>query len=144
MQSSIYFLLPVHLVYTNTFCMTQFKYLVRSSSSFQEGLLNIPVGTLFCNYKILRLFFLLFRATPVAWWSSQARGLNQSYSCQPTPQPQQHRLRATSATCTTAHSNTGSLTHWARPGIEPASSWFLVDFVNLWATKGTPKILRHF
>ena len=29
---------------------------------------------------------------------------------------------------TTAHSNTRSLTHWARPGIKPTSSWILVDF----------------
>ena len=31
---------------------------------------------------------------------------------------------------TTAHCNAGSLTHWARPGIEPASSWILVRFVS--------------
>ena len=35
-----------------------------------------------------------------------------------------------SATYNTAHSNIGSLTHWGRPGIEPAISWFLVGFVN--------------
>ena len=54
------------------------------------------------------------------------------------PQPQQHRIWATSATYTTAHSNTGSLTYWMRPGIEPATSSFLVGFVNHWATTGTP------
>ena len=42
----------------------------------------------------------------------------------------QHRIRATSATYTTAHSNAGSLTHWAGPGIEPATSWFLVRFLS--------------
>ena len=31
--------------------------------------------------------------------------------------------------------------HWARPGIEPISSWVLVGFVNPWATMGTPNIL---
>ena len=31
-----------------------------------------------------------------------------------------------------------SLTHWARPGIEPTTLWFLVRFVNRWATMGTP------
>ena len=36
--------------------------------------------------------------------------------------------------------NTGSLTQWARPGIEPSTSWFLVRFVNHWATTGTPMI----
>ena len=35
-----------------------------------------------------------------------------------------------SANYTTAHGNTGSLTHCARPGIEPASSWMLVRFVS--------------
>ena len=31
-----------------------------------------------------------------------------------------------SVTYNAAHSSAGSLTHWARPGIEPASSWILV------------------
>ena len=54
------------------------------------------------------------------------------------PEPQQHRIRATSATYTTAHSNAGLLTHWARAGTEPATSWFLVRFVNHCAMTGTP------
>ena len=33
-------------------------------------------------------------------------------------------------TYTTAHGNTRSLTHRARPGIEPVSSWILVRFVS--------------
>ena len=37
-----------------------------------------------------------------------------------------------------SHGNAGSLTHGARPGIEPATSWFLVGFVNHCATMGTP------
>ena len=45
------------------------------------------------------------------------------------PQPQQHGIRATCATYTTAHGNAGSLSCWARPGIKPASSWILVGFV---------------
>ena len=32
------------------------------------------------------------------------------------------------------------LTHWARPGIKPATSWFLVGFVNHCATAGTPEL----
>ena len=54
-------------------------------------------------------------------------GVELSYSCQPTPQPQQLGIRALSAT---AHGNTGSLTHWLRPGIKPITSWFLVGFVS--------------
>ena len=33
-------------------------------------------------------------------------------------------------TYTTAHDNTGSLTHWAKPGIKPTTSWFLGGFVS--------------
>ena len=57
------------------------------------------------------------------------------------PEPQQCWIQAASATYTTAHSNTGSLTHWARPEIEPLSSWILVRFINRWATMGTPQLL---
>ena len=39
---------------------------------------------------------------------------------------------------TTAHSCTGSLTYWARPRIEPSSSWILVRFINHGTMKGTP------
>ena len=57
-------------------------------------------------------------------------GLSQSYGCRPTTQTQQCGIWATSATYTTAHSNTRSLTHWARPETEPVSSWILVRFVS--------------
>ena len=52
--------------------------------------------------------------------------LKRSYSYQPMPQPQQHRIQARSVTYTTAHANARSLTHGARPGIEPVSTWRLV------------------
>ena len=38
--------------------------------------------------------------------------------------------QAASANYTKAHSNAGSLTHWVGPGIEPASSWILAEFVT--------------
>ena len=41
-------------------------------------------------------------------------------------------------TYTLAYGNARSLTHWARPGIEPASSWIVVRFITCWATSGTP------
>ena len=56
-------------------------------------------------------------------------GSNWSCSCQPMPQPQQWQIQVMSATHTTADSNSGSLTHRARPVMEPASSWILVRFV---------------
>ena len=40
---------------------------------------------------------------------------------------------------TTAHCNARSLTHWARPGIKPESSWILVGFVICWTMTGTPE-----
>ena len=61
--------------------------------------------------------------------------------CWPTPRPQQHGIRATSVTFTSAHSNTGPLTHWVRPGIKPACSWILVGFISHWAMMGTPIFL---
>ena len=40
------------------------------------------------------------------------------------------QIQAMSATYTTTHNNARSLTHWARPGIEPSSSWKLVSFIS--------------
>ena len=35
-----------------------------------------------------------------------------------------------------SHSNARSLTYWARPGIEPTSSWILVGFTTHWTSMG--------
>ena len=101
-------------------------------------MLNFQVWKLF--FRFCFFFFCLFRAGLAAYWGSQVRGSNQSPNRRPTPQPQQHGIQATSATYATAHGDAGSLTHWARPGIKPASSWTLVRFVYCWVTTGTPKI----
>ena len=71
----------------------------------------------FCTeslFYFIYLFILLFRATPVAYGGSQYRG----------------PVRATAAGLCQSHSNAGSLTHRARPGIEPSSSWMLVTFLS--------------
>ena len=68
-------------------------------------------------------FFCLFRPTSAAYGGSQARGL----------------IGATAAGLRHSHSNSGSLTHWARPGIKPNSSWILVRLVNHWAVTWTPR-----
>jgi len=88
-------------------------------------------------------FFCLFsRATPTAYGGSQARGLIGAVA---TSLHHSHSNagseRAVSVTYTTAHGSVEPLTHWARPGIEPATSWFLVGFVNHGATTGTPRRL---
>ena len=69
--------------------------------------------SLYFIYLFIYLFslFAFFRAALMAYGGSQARGSNRSYSRRPTPEPQQHHIRAESATYTTAHGNTGSLTH---------------------------------
>ena len=70
----------------------------------------------------------LFRATPVSYGSSQARGWIQAAAarCSHSDTGSEPCLWR----CTTAHGNAGSLTHWARPGIEPTSSWILVRFIS--------------
>ena len=77
-------------------------------------------------YFILFLFVCFFRSAPTAYGGSQA---NQSCSRWPTPQPQLCQIWAASLTYATARGNARSLTHWVRPGIEPATLWFLVGFV---------------
>ena len=52
-----------------------------------------------------------------------------------------HQIWAMSVIYTRAHGNTRSLTHWARPGIEPASSWILVRFVSVLPQQELPLIL---
>ena len=76
-------------------------------------------------------------------WRFPGWGSNRSCSCRPMPESQQCRIQAASATYTTAHGNAGSLTHWARAGTEPSTSWFLVGIVNHCATTGTP-VLSFF
>ena len=74
---------------------------------------------------------LRFRAAPAAYWGSQVRGwigaagasLRHSHSntrSKPHLSPTPH----------TAHGNTRSLTHWAKPEIKHVSSWMLVRFVS--------------
>ena len=74
---------------------------------------------LFSNFFFL--FFFAFQGHICGIWKFPGQGSNQSCSFWPTPQPQQCQIQVTSATYITAHSNTGSLTHRAKPGIEPAS-----------------------
>ena len=98
-------------------------------------MLSFSLLTLFI-YLFISFFFCPFRATPVAYGNTQARGLigDVAAGLRPTPEPQQCRIQAASVTYSTAYSNTGSLTHQSRSGIRPTTSWFLVGFVStvLW------------
>ena len=103
---------------------------------FIYGLYYVEVCSLYTHFVKCLVF--LFRATPMTYGSSQARGSNKSYSFWPMPQPQQLGIWAASVTYTIAQGNTGSLSHWVRPGIESASSWTVVKFLTGWAMMGTP------
>ena len=84
--------------------------IVFSISVFNSSFL--PYGSVIDFFIIF--VFCLFRAAPATYGSSQARGL----------------IRALAAGLQHSHYNAGSLTHWGRPGIEPATSWFLVGFIS--------------
>ena len=93
--------------------------------------------------------FVFFEGFTHSIWRFPGQGSNGSCSCQTMPEPQQHQIPAESATYTTAHSNTGFLTHWGRPGIKPASSWMRIHFCCV--PMGTPsqrsfqwKLLDHY
>ena len=68
---------------------------------------------LFVFFVFLSVFF-VFRATPTAHGGSQARG----------------QIKTVAASLLHSCSNARSLTHWARPGIEPVSSWTWVGLVS--------------
>ena len=85
-------------------------------------------------------FYLVFRpfqGRTLGIRSFPGQGSNRSCSCQSTLQTQQCQIQAVSSIYTTAHSNSGSLTHCARPGIEPASSWILGGLLNHLAKTAT-------
>ena len=104
-----------------------------------EFLSSMDVESYQMLFLHLFLFCLsLFLGHIFGTWRFPGQRSNQSHSCQSIQGPQQRGVQATSVTHTTAHSNARSLTHWVRPGIEPASVRMPVRFVNCWTTTGTP------
>ena len=101
-------------------------------------LTQICFFVLFC----FLFLFLLFKAAPAAYGSSQARSWIGAVAAGLGPQKQQCRIQATSLTYSAAPSNARSLAHWVRPGIKPTSSWILVGFVTCWAATETPQIIH--
>ena len=89
--------------------------------------------------KFFFSFFAFSRATSHGIRRFPGWGCNWSCSYWSMPEPQQLRIWAASVTYTAAHGNTGSLSHWARPGIKPETSWFLVGFVNHCSMTVTPR-----
>ena len=92
-------------------------------------MVNFPMVILkvkLCTWEI----FCLFRVASIACEGSQARSRIGAVAAGLHHKEQQRQFWAMSTTYTTAHGNAGYLTHWARPGIEPASSWILVRFFS--------------
>ena len=83
------------------------------------------------EHNVVLLFFLfwLFRAAPFTHGGSQARGWIRATAASLHHSHSNAASKPCLRTTTTAHSNTGSLIHSERPGIEPASSQILVRFV---------------
>ena len=77
------------------------------------------------------LFFLFsFKGCAVADGSSQAGGWIRAAAaslCHIYNNSDSNAGSGLSVTCITAHGNTRSLIHWARPVIEPTSSWLLLS-----------------
>ena len=79
------------------------------------------------EYSFLFFFFLWLYPQHMEG-SSQARGW----------------IRAAAGSLHHGHSNSGSLTHWARPGSKPASSGTLSWLLNLPSHNGNSSIFLHF
>ena len=90
------------------------------------------------KFFLIYFIFCLFRAILTTYGGSQAKGWIGAAAANLHHSHSNARFEPQSVTYTTAHCNTGSLTHWARPGIKPESSWILVGFRNHWAIMGTP------
>lgn len=94
------------------------------------------VGTFVCVFIfIFNLFFgggAFFRATPAAYESSRL-----GFELAPQLPAYATAMWDVSHFCDLHPDNAGSLTHWVRPGSEPASFWILVGFVTHWDMMGT-------
>ena len=66
--------------------------------------------------------------------------MNRSCSCWPTPEPQQHPIQASVFDLHHSSGKSRMLNPLSKARIKPATSWFLVGFVNYWATTGTPDV----
>ena len=86
----------------------------------------------FCFLWGFFFFFLFFWVIPAACESSQAGGLNRATAAELPAYTIATAMQDLSSVCNLHHSSgqCRNLTHWAKPGIEPKTSWFLVGFVS--------------
>ena len=114
-----------------------YKLLILSYVYTHESIITIKIETIsmtpqsvLVSLCLFYFSFLFFMITPEAYESSHGRwqieaaaaGLHHSHSDTGSQSP--------SVTYTEAYGDTGSLTHWTRPGIKPVSSWIPVRFVT--------------
>ena len=100
---------------------------LRGYVCFDHSLSSVGEGHV--ESLLFYVIFLLFRATLTAYGGSQAWGRIGATAAGPCYSHSNAGAEPASATYTSAHGNAGSLTHCVRPGIELATSWFLVGFV---------------
>ena len=125
--------------------ITSYNVLIKNKTEIQE-LLDFKVLAKHLSCTFFFFFFGLFRATPAAYGSSQARGWSGAVAAWPMPQTEQCQIWAGSLTYTTVHGNEGFLTHWANPGLEPASTRVLIRFVSAepWQELGLVLLYWHY
>ena len=120
----------IYILFRIFYIMFYHKWLDVFPCAIQQDLIAYPFY-LFLFFNLINQFFPpLFRATPAAYGGSQARGPKGAIAADLHHSSPQFRIRAMSVTYTTTHGDAGSLTHWARAGIKPTTSWFLVGFVS--------------
>ena len=112
---SILFSIVVSTIYIPTNIVGSFPFLHTLSSFF--------FFFFFC-------FYVFFRAEPVVPMEIPRLEVQSELLLLAYARAKQHQTGAMSMTYTTAHGSARSLTHWARPGIEPTVSWFLVRFIS--------------
>ena len=101
--------------------------------------LKLWVG-LICGVKCYCSFFFLSSASRGAY--RNRLGVQSELQLRPTPQPQPQQCQIWAASGTYTGS-AESLTHWARPGIEPTSSWTPCWILNPLNCNGDSKCCSH-
>ena len=106
------------LLQLSDFSFSLTKY--RKQTNKQPSLASLSIlEFIYLFIYFLFIYFFIFQSRTCGIRRFPGQESNRSSSLQPTPQPHRGRIRAASGTYTIAHSSTGSLTHRARPGIEP-------------------------
>ena len=106
------------------------------------SILQNPGSIFFLHqYKLFIYLFIVFLGLHLWHMEAPRPGVE---SDSPRPTPHQCQIQAASGTCTTAQGNARSSNHWARPGIEPASSWMLVRFISAEPQRELPIQLLNY